>query len=724
MATANITFYKYLEAAFKFKLNTAEGRKTSFDTKFNYSSYNLPFDRIFHYARKVLPEFYGDTVKFPDTEEGNLRLAQTILDKLNKHDAQLEELFNQTDHLPEHVEVVKQASAESLVSIPQEQLVGVGAFEGGGSHLPPIHHLTNVPQAVAEKDIKPAVETTPGKTAVPKSFIRAFEKDAPAPKFHAPAPVLPNAAKSFGSKLGVFFQRNAGKYLTVGRAAAGISGIIGGAVGMGVAGPPGMAAGIGIGVLTPSFIRSGGGKALGSLGGKAINFGENISHQASRISTPKIPKKAWLIIVGLLIFLMFSSSLTNPGGISDVQTPQPAPIVGSGDLASCSFTRAGTKNTIKSSVLRGWITDAANLHGIPPAILASVAMHEAQGFLITKGDDSPEIQSGQYCADGKPVCVDMSLNRAISTEACTSEQLAQPLPSDSSKPLYRTATAKGLMQLLDIYNEGFPFCDIKANIQKAAETLKGKLGAGSWSNGDDIKKSVCGYFGKPNQTSCVYPGGDYGPEVSEDQLRCQQTGTTTPFTPIPYNPSLATIVQWDERIVNSLEPGFWGLYNKLMVNPPDGITNSPDGTYRTGIWPATGEGNLYWCTYSIVDSYNLAGFSGLDKGAHGGVVYMRIFWKGAQAQNLGYKYLDYEGNKGVLNSVHPGYAMFMELDSGRHTGFEHVAMVIEINIDHRGNGNIKTRDSNSSSGRKVREFSIEEGNIKNTSYPVRGFGGI
>lgn len=206
----------------------------------------------------------------------------------------------------------------------------------------------------------------------------------------------------------------------------------------------------------------------------------------------------------------------------------------------------------------------------------------------------------------------------------------------------------------------------------------------------------------------------------------QQSATSntvlTQFGNAPYDqkPNINTTgalppLEWDQKIVDSLGKGSNGLYSKLPIN----ITN---GAHSTGVWLGSDSSTIYWCTFSIVDSYNLASISGLSKNLHAAVVTMRQFWKGSQAASLGYKYLDYQSNNDLLRLAQPGYAIFMESASGVHTGFEHAAMLKVISIDVRGNGFVDTNDSNSHL--KTNHYPVVEWSIKNTPYAVRGLGGI
>lgn len=180
------------------------------------------------------------------------------------------------------------------------------------------------------------------------------------------------------------------------------------------------------------------------------------------------------------------------------------------------------------------------------------------------------------------------------------------------------------------------------------------------------------------------------------------------------NSQLASVLEWDEKIVNALSKGAWGYFNILST----AISN---GSYSTGTCPANCVQGIYWCTHSIVDAYNLAGIAGLSKTGHAAVVNMRAFWKSEQAASLGYKYVDYNGSiKGL--AIYPGYAIFFESVAGVHTGDEHVALVKEISIDEKGDGKIDMYDSNYPT--RSHHYAISGWTIINPLYPIRGFGGV
>lgn len=519
------------------------------------------------------------------------------------------------------------------------------------------------------------------------------------PSFQTPRipSAFTNAARSFGGNAGLFFQKNVGKHLTGDRAMnffgkAGNAGInalsgitnFGGASGNVFSSLGGIGAnGRGGGGILGRFNRFRKGNGSGGTGGLPISKSK-----------------------GKIIWILFGSFFVGAigiglfGGITG-QPPGAPPLPPNGtSINSCKFTRAGSSQPIKSSFLANWITSIAGTVGVPASVLASVAMHESPNVLQTYDDSNPAIIENKYCVNGSPVCVRGGQKEHDGT--CSSDEIQAGL---------LTATAKGLMQIIDVYNTDMSeddFCNIQKNIQRGAEILKGKAGSGSLNNENDIKKAVCGYFG-PGGTTCPYPGGDYAADVWTDYQNCQTQPNATP------GPILNSILVWNQKIVDSLNTGLWGYFNTLL----SALSNNG---YSTGTWAGTNEGTVYWCSYSIIDAYNLAGISGLSKGAHAAVINMRQFWQSPQASSTGYKYLDYPSNSALLNNVQSGYVIFMESVPGTHTGLEHVALIKTISLDTHGNGTITTNDSNST--QKSLQYPVVGWSVKNTPYTVTGFGGI
>ena len=116
----------------------------------------------------------------------------------------------------------------------------------------------------------------------------------------------------------------------------------------------------------------------------------------------------------------------------------------------------------------------------------------------------------------------------------------------------------------------------------------------------------------------------------------------------------------------------------------------------------------YWCTYLVVDAYQLAGIKGLSVGADGGVATMHSHFRSLP----GYFALDGTPSQASLSKVKPGYAIFFRSDS-------HVGLVKSINVDGNGNGTLVSYESNSSATSHT--WPIAGWQVKNVS--INGSGG-
>lgn len=134
----------------------------------------------------------------------------------------------------------------------------------------------------------------------------------------------------------------------------------------------------------------------------------------------------------------------------------------------------------------------------------------------------------------------------------------------------------------------------------------------------------------------------------------------------------------------------------------------------------------YWCTYIVIDSFNLVGLKGgngevLDL-TQGDVRDLHIFMDSTE----GFQFVDYRTDKkNALAKVRPGYAFFVEAcfrsycQGGAHTG-----IIKTIEVDNRGNGTIITLESNSTD--KSHTWAVAEWEIVDPDYagrPLVGFGG-
>lgn len=178
------------------------------------------------------------------------------------------------------------------------------------------------------------------------------------------------------------------------------------------------------------------------------------------------------------------------------------------------------------------------------------------------------------------------------------------------------------------------------------------------------------------------------------------------------------VLSWDQKINEALQVGsVWaGYYNRMTTPISNGSYTTPS---RQGLDQGTGPTGLYWCTNSVIDSYNLSGKKGLGL-EHQAVVSMDAYWQTAP----GYTYVSYlnsSDKKDSLSRVKPGYAIFFESSPGVHTSHEHVAIIKSININSRGDGTIETLDSNSST--KGGKYPVDQYIVKGTPYSLVGFGG-
>jgi hypothetical protein len=187
-----------------------------------------------------------------------------------------------------------------------------------------------------------------------------------------------------------------------------------------------------------------------------------------------------------------------------------------------------------------------------------------------------------------------------------------------------------------------------------------------------------------------------------------------------------SVMEWAVKINKALERGDDGYFNKMTADIRGCDYRAEQ---RRGYDTPTGK---YWCTNIVIDAYNLAGIAGLnvDPGpgvvspslpppGHQQVITMADWWMTAP----GYIYIDVRSGDrpAAMQKVRPGYAIFYESAFGEENGREHVALVSSISVDSEGNGEITTIDSNAES--KKFTYRVVKGKVRNTPYPVIGFGG-
>lgn len=718
---ADISFYKYLETAFRYRLNDPLGKVATPATKFNYLGYNFPYNRIFYYARRVLPKFY--TNEFPNTEEGNLQMARSVLEKLEKHkDPELENQFKGLNPSKESQLILQEAVAETQTEIASGQISGaepVGSMAGGHSsmpHLPStIHNVPHAPSAetpTRSQTTSPAASQnvkaeTPAPKIIPanKSGVVTGEHSIPSSsKFNFSA--FKSSASNYIKKI-EGFASPAGPFLKI------HSNRIGQSLGK-------MVKGIGRGIVGPGL--SGGANFLGRAGLGTINRGgnflSNVSDVRSRLSaTSKSfapqnlgPKKAALAFIGVFLLFIGIGVFGDLMGTTPISEANPIGAIGS-DISSCKFTRGGDsvkELTYKSPLLLSYIQEAANLTNIPPVVLAAFIRVESPS-VVSFSDEQTINYRCIKDGPGKNVSSTGALGVMQIQPPGTTSAAGDPASCDDcidagAKLVGKTVST---MTIQD-------YCDPRTNIIVGAGWIlkkMNKLGYGdgtkwdpSWTNDQKaIKALVNTYYG-----DVLYPDVNSGPFNYADDVSTSIQNCQTQTPPPPGNRALATVLQWTQAISNNLDPN---STDRLLAT----VTN---GSYSTGVYSSGG----YACTYLVADSYNLAGISGLNKADHGWVGAMENFWRSA----AGYSFLDYQQNHSILKDVQPGFAMFQQKQPGVYTGNEHVSIVAERNIDSHGNGHITTLDSNSGKYRGW-TYAVDNWIIKNNFTSageiITGFGG-
>ena len=188
---------------------------------------------------------------------------------------------------------------------------------------------------------------------------------------------------------------------------------------------------------------------------------------------------------------------------------------GSGDLSKCTFTRSDNPKLIKSTILQGWIKAAADAEQISPYVLASVVMHESQEFVSNAENDHDAIQTDHFCNPGLIFCE--KDGQVLHPKVALGEDTSKDFPCSAEEIAggARNAQAKGLSQLVDIFNQDKgDLCSITNNLAIAAKKLKAD-GITTTPDQTQINKAIDAYY-----NSCNYGSFSYCNEVWDDTQRC------------------------------------------------------------------------------------------------------------------------------------------------------------------------------------------------------------
>lgn len=520
---ADISFYKYLEAAFRYKLF-----KNRDAVSFKNPPYNLPYEGnrgIFDYARKALPSFY--TTNFPNTAEGHLQMAASVINKLDKKlDSTLEKYFNSATIPQGYETLIAEVQTVSQQQTGQAPVGEDAAAMAGGSHFPsvsipgsPIIH--NIPHTPSEP-----------KTPIPKAFEDAFKnepeyktdptKSAPKTGRSFQAPRIPasftNAVKNFGSRAGIFFKKNSGRIFGgLGEIAKGIGR---GIVGPGLTGAYNLGAKAGVGGIN----------AFARLSNQAAGRGAALKGSLK----PSGKFGARFAIAGLIAVFLFIFISGMSAGAPETPPPGGTTPIGS-DISSCKFTR-GDENpkeaSFKSNVLLGYVQEASQKSSIPSVVLASFIRVESPSSVNYTNESLNTITCG------------------VSTTGALGLMQLQPKGTTGHD---EGAIAQGAKLIGKTYDEltREDYCDMQKNIIMGAGFILKKMsyqgyGDGTkwdpaWTNNKTaIETLVNGYYGcllYGGKTDCTGPY-NYADDVSASIKNCQQT---TPIPP-PANGDLKQLI--------------------------------------------------------------------------------------------------------------------------------------------------------------------------------------
>lgn len=458
-------------------------------------------------------------------------------------------------------------------------------------------------------------------------------------------------------------------------------------------------------------------RVSGSRVGRAFaKIGRGVGGGGSMVGKAK--SKEALVALSLLGFIVLVGGLT---AFAPNPTPGEAAPVGTNptsDISSCKFTRGGDsvkELTYKSPLLLNYIQEASNLTGIPPVVLAAFIRVETPGTVIKNDDEIRSLSSVANCSRS-------------GTGALGPMQLQPEGTTGNAKDAIANGAKLIGIKYEDLTEEDY--CDVRKNIIMGAGFILKKMsystpkypksyGDGtkwdaSWTNDNQaIEKLVAGYYGchlYGGAADCTGPY-NYANDVSTSIQSCQPASTPAipPAGPVPTE-KLAQIVYWAGVVNNALEKGSTGSWDKVQAD----ISN--DG-YTVTKQPGA-PGAKYWCTYLVVDSYNLAGVKGLSIVNHGLVRNMQTFWQNPPA---GYFYIPFDQKIEAWQQVKPGFAVIRIHPTNYQ--LDHADIVSNFHIDKRGNGRIDTLDSN---GFHDWSSAIADGQPTDTSFaaPIAGFGGI
>lgn len=463
---------RFLKTAFEWKYKHREA------THFNFQGLELPYENmagkigIFQRARENLPSFYRNEADFPATAEGNMKLVDTVLQKLYRHqDQTLEKYFAPATKAAEEEPVMVE---EPTAAVPEQVATGAAAATmTGGAYLP----------------------------SLPRAPVIPYQTVATAP--------IRTAGKNLASQT----QIGVKKGLT--KVGGGLSKVLGG-VGRGLGGMLGGLAG-------------GGGRFFTRVGLGGTDALVRFSNQLSRGSIIKgPPAKFWLILlggfllVGTLIAFAPAPQQQPPSGITPI----------TGNLASCQFTR-GDRNppaeSYKSPLLLGYFQQASQISTVPAQVLAAIARVESPTVTIKTDADLPALSSTSGCPRSQTGALGIMQLQPPSTRG-----YIQPAIDKGASYLGKTADQLTEADFCDLSSNiiiaaGF----ILKKLQLSFGIGDGNKWDPSWANNKDVLYKLaegyygCLEYGGPDPLKCGGPY-NYGDDLWSSIQSCKPSLTYTP----------------------------------------------------------------------------------------------------------------------------------------------------------------------------------------------------
>lgn len=552
-------------------------------------------------------------------------------------------------------------------------------------------------------------------------------------------PATAKAARIAESKIGIFLKQN----LTAGRLAAGIGAGIGGFAGAGLTG----GSGVGIfggaigGAVFPSWVKSGGaGRFFNRVGGGVIDFTTRLSNQAgwrfrSAAGKKVAGRKVLLLLVPLVVaFAIFAAvtGLLNPGGIpTGTGGAGSSGFIGGSGCPDTSANRTeGSCRYLNPSI------DIFDTNISQQSIDTYIQNYKNRfiGKTLTDGSTGTEEEFKRRVGLIVSKAQSAGLNPALILAFWKSENAFSTIGragNDFGCRAYNpeiTTFEEDLLCAVGLRSEGKTYtpsvtvscATSKDASSKACQSLKqGRVELDKThpikypiSTFDDFMESYGPYdhLNKGLHTNCTHTY-NLVLDVAKEVGACK----------LPAGGNTDSVLHWariiNEDLIKEARENRRNIWDRMTA---DITNNGYTATKRSG----ASEANKYWCTYLVIDSYNLAGIKGLKISEHGGVFRMLQDWK----KMPGYLFIPYTGTTeqkiDALKKIKPGYALLRVINESGLSDNDHASILdAEVKLDSNNDGAITTIDSNGQSSWK--SF-IRNGQIVNweAPAPIRGFGGI